>query len=300
VPTATYSHNSTGGVNTVRRTGVGRYVVTLPNLGALGGTAHATAYGATSNSCQVTNWLVAGAALNVGVRCYSTAGSFADTQFTASFTNRPPRARLGYVWADMPTSAAYTPSTTYQWNSTGGVNTTVRWGVGSYRVRLPGLGAASGHVQVTAYGDTAAGCKVIGWGPSGTAQNVNVRCHTLGGVPVDARYSLTYVNRSGVLWPAASAYVWAHAATTANYTPVAAYRYNTTGGTNTVSRLGVGSYLVRMPGMPLTRGTVHVTAYGGGSQRCNVQNWTTSGVRVLCRTASGAATDTTFDVAFQR
>jgi hypothetical protein len=46
--------------------------------------------------------------------------------------------------------------------------------------------------------------------------------------------SLTYVNRSGVLWRAASAYVWVHAATTANYTPVAAYRYNTTGGTNTV------------------------------------------------------------------
>ncbi|MEV4116099.1 hypothetical protein [Nonomuraea sp. NPDC049695] len=41
-----------------------------------------------------------------------------------------------------------------------------------------------------------------------------------------------------------------------------AYQHNSAGHINTVRRLGVGDHVVRMPGRPLERGIVHVTAYG--------------------------------------
>src|SRR5262245_42166976 len=61
-------------------------------------------------------------------------------------------AQLGYVWANQPSSASYTPSLTYQFNSAGGTNTITRSGVGQYTVHFPGLSTLGGHVQVTAYG----------------------------------------------------------------------------------------------------------------------------------------------------
>ena len=90
-----------------------------------------------------------------------------------------------FVWANQPSSASYLPSPAYQWNSRHSftaVNTITRTAVGSYTVRLPDLGAVSGTVLVTAYGPGTNNCKVLGWGPSGTAQLVNVRCFTATGV----------------------------------------------------------------------------------------------------------------------
>ena len=60
-----------------------------------------------------------------------------------------------FVWANHPSTASYTPSATYQWNSHhpgAAVNTITRTGKGSYTVRLPGLDAKSGTAIATAYG----------------------------------------------------------------------------------------------------------------------------------------------------
>ena len=69
----------------------------------------------------------------------------------------------GYVWANQPATASYTPDPAFQKNSTGGTNTVHRTGRGRYEVRFPRLGAAQGTVDVTAYGSTDRYCKAASW-----------------------------------------------------------------------------------------------------------------------------------------
>src|SRR5207302_517489 len=63
-----------------------------------------------------------------------------------------PKVADAVIEADQPISPSYTPSSWYQFNSSGATNTVVRTGVGAYTALLPNLGAYTGHVQVTAYG----------------------------------------------------------------------------------------------------------------------------------------------------
>jgi hypothetical protein len=102
-----------------------------------------------------------------------------------------PRA---YVWANQQGAASYTPSLSYQYNSTGGTNTITRSGVGVYQVRLPGAGNVSGHVQVTAYGSGSTRCKVQSWTSTVTAKLVNVRCFDTAGAPADSRDVVDFVH----------------------------------------------------------------------------------------------------------
>ncbi|MET8450099.1 hypothetical protein [Streptomyces sp. NPDC005209] len=209
--------------------------------------------------------------------------------------------RFGYVWANQPAAASYTPSPTYQFNSAGSVNTITRSGVGQYTVRLPSIGSAAGHVQVTAYGDVLARCKTVNWYPSGTAQLVNVRCFTFGGSPRDTQFTLTYTRGTGLLRATPAAYAWANQPTTASYTPATAYQYNSAGYANRITRQGVGVYRVWTPGMALGYGDVQVTAYGLDSRYCKVDYWTPStGIQVRCFSTVGAPADTYFDVSFVR
>ena len=83
----------------------------------------------------------------------------------------------------------------FNWR-TGQTNTITRSSTGVYQVRLPTLGAANGHVQVTAYGSGTNECKVASWGPSGTTQVVNIRCFTTAGAPADTLYSMTFVRNT--------------------------------------------------------------------------------------------------------
>ncbi|WP_051795064.1 hypothetical protein [Streptomyces sp. NRRL S-87] len=303
-PSAFYSRNSTGGTNTVVRTGTGQYTVRMPGLGLIGGTVHVTAYGSTSHTCGVNYWVPgAGGRLDVHVSCFTRTGARVNTTFDASFVNTAVvgGSRIAYVWANQPTSAAYTPSTSYQFNSGGSTNTITRQGAGQYRVRVPSIGAAAGHVQVTAYGDVAARCKVVNWFPSGSTEYVNVRCHNAVGRLADNRFTLTYVRSTGILRTTPAAYAWANQPTTAAYNPAASYAYNSTGSVMRIRRIGTGTYRFVPPNMPLGNGHVQVTAYGSDSAYCKVDFWTPStGVQIRCFAPSGALVDTYYDVAFQR
>lgn len=303
-PTATYSRNSTGGTNTINRVGVGAYVVHLPGLGRIGGTVHATSYGFTANSCQVGQWFPAGPAdnLDVHVRCFTPAGGAADTPFTLTFLNTSgPGATLAYAWANQASSASYTPSTSYQFNSGGGAITATRSGVGQYQLRIPNLAGANGHVQVTAYGFAAARCKVVSWGPSGVSEVVNVRCFSPSGALRDTLFTATYARGTGILRTTPAAYAWSDQPLTPVYIPSLPYQFNSVGGTNTIRKLGVGSYRVETFGQPLQNGDVQVTAYGTGNQHCNVTGWSpTSGISVRCYTPVGGLVDTPFTVSFVR
>jgi len=309
-PSATYQWNSRhvgAAVNTVTRTGVGSYTVRLPDLGAASGIVHVTAYGPTTHSCKVVNWFPSGTAQLINVRCFTAAGVPVDTFYTLSYTNPGGFGYdLGYVWANQPTTATYVPSPLYQANSSGATNRIDRLGTGSYRVRLPNLGKAAGHVQVTAYGSGPERCKVGSWGPGGTEQTIRVFCYRPTGSPVDTLFTLTYVRNGNILGAPVccrpdghhTAYAWANQPGAASYTPAPAYQFADFGRQSTISRLAVGSYAVHPP-VALGNGNVQVTAYGDGSAQCKVNFWTpTAGIRVLCFTTAGSPVDTFYDVGF--
>jgi hypothetical protein len=240
------------------------------------------------------------------------AATVALAEGTASADTGPVRG-AGYVWADNPAAAAYTPAPGYQMNTTGITtrNTITRISAGRYSVRFTGLGVLGGVAHATAYGAGTHTCKVEGWSPSGDDQNVVVRCFTLAGVPVDSRFTASFTSNKywhgweyGRTYP--GAYLYHGDPTSPNTTPSTLYQYNSAGGVNTVSRVGVGTYSAFLPGIghAVTGGHALVTAYGSAAERCKVVNFgwtspsTTIKVNVRCFTAAGAPADSRFVLTF--
>jgi hypothetical protein len=295
-PSTQYQRNSSGALNTITRSGVGAYTVDFANLGIYyGGTVDVTAYGSGSETCKVLNWGPLLADMNVNVRCFDAAGNPVDAMFTASFTRPVSSASFAYVWA-------YTGSGTlggyYQFNSTGAANSITNPATGSYLVSLPGLGGPGGAVEVTAYGGGNASCKVGYWTYSGTTENVNVLCQTPAGAPVNSAFTMTFNRGIGLLGASTGlgwkvGYAWAG---------LGSYSYNSSGGLNSISTSGTGVYQLTLPGLATSRGHVEVQAYGGGTARCKVSSWGTSGanevINIRCFDATGLPVNTPYEVEF--
>jgi hypothetical protein len=103
------------------------------------------------------------------------------------------------------------------------------------------------------------------------------------------------------------AYVFANRPRAASYAPSAAFSYSSDGGTNEVTRLGVGRYVVKLPGMP-KGGSAQVSAYlGTGTsalRHCVVSRIETSAlpqrVAVRCFNKAGNLVDAKFTLAYAR
>ena len=188
----------------------------------------------------------------------------------------------GYVWANDPTAAFYTPSAGYNFNSTDpsdAVNTISRTEDATgplYTIRFPDLGLVGGTVRVTAYGSGSAACQVQGWAPLGDDQLVWVRCFNNAGTAINSRFTVAYTNvespPDGEL-----AFVWSNNATTTlhtPYTPNLTYQANSAGGNITITRSSTGVYIVHMPGIGNPATThVQVTPYGSTPARCVTSGW---------------------------
>jgi len=294
------SKNSTGADNTIIRDGVGDYVVTFPGLASVGGgTVDVTGFD-TSGYCKVADWNPSGTAMTANILCFAPGGAAEDSDFDALFAAATqPSPNLTYLWANEPTAASYTPDTTYQFNSGDYTDTIVRNSTGDYTVTVPGIGLTAGTVKVTGYGSGSTNCRVAGWTGSPTLE-VEVLCTDASGNPADADYSMTWVNgasllaKSGGKW----GYVWANSPTTASYTPDTAYQANSSAALNTITRSGVGSYLVDFPNLGGTNGDVQVTADDTDAV-CNAAGWGPDGsggaeVNVTCYNAAGTAVDAYF------
>jgi hypothetical protein len=223
-----------------------------------------------------------------------------------------PNHGYGYVWAENPSTAIgvpYTPSPTYQFNSTGRVNMVMRTGVGAYSVVFPAFGPR-GTALVTAYGGPSTRpddrCKILRWsvvpnGPSAPDNTVlQVRCFTRTGAPVDSLFTASYTYPPpGAARSAYLLYGQPGGAVNPNFS------YNSTGAANVVTRAGAGRYTVRLPGLALPPPPadipqhVKVTAHGAGSAYCSVENVDDSAgadtvVQVHCFSSSGARVDSGF------
>jgi hypothetical protein len=217
-----------------------------------------------------------------------------------------------WVWAGDPTNPSYTPSASYQTNTSGAKNTITRSSTGVYQVLFPAIGAsgisgngAGGNVQVTAYG-TGAYCKVASWGSLGTDVTANVRCFDFTGALKDARFTALFNRRTFQGFSdehGTGAYLWSQSLSYPGQTAASApYSWNDSGQTNTIEQPGTGRYIVRLPKVDDYDASVHVTAYGGDDRRCQVQSWGLSGantlVNVRCSSANGTPADARFSLSF--
>jgi hypothetical protein len=210
----------------------------------------------------------------------------------------------GYVLADNPTSAGYTPSATTSLNWAGGPIRITRpdGTTGRYVVTFTGLSAALGAkstVKATGYGSGNAYCKTV----AGylVSDKVEVRCYKAGtGTPVNTRFTLL-VSRAA----SDRAFAFAHQPTATEYAPSAKGSWNP-GGQIRVTRIGTGHYQVVFAGLGTwtNGGVALVNAVGSGKAYCTVgEFWGGSAssdlaLDVACWTPSGSPVDSKFSVAF--
>jgi hypothetical protein len=164
-----------------------------------------TAHDANGDSCNAASWAGSGADEVVDVRCFDAAGSPVDDRFTLVYTDAgsivADAAASGYLLANRPGTASYTPSP--QFDSTGASSTVTRTGTGLYTVTLPGLGSLpvatdAGIVHVTAASTTGNRCEVVDWSSglvlpaSPIPLLVHVACQTPAGAASDTKFVLQY------------------------------------------------------------------------------------------------------------
>lgn len=204
---------------------------------------------------------------------------------------------FGFAWSNQLTGT-FNPISTWAANTGGGAITIQNVSSGSYTVTFAGLGGPSGNAQVVAWGTDAVRCKVGSWFQSGTSELVNVLCHDPSGALTNSRFVVRYGR--GASFP--SAYLWADQPGAASYVPSPAYSFNSTGGTNTITRAAAGTYTVNLPGLGGANGNVLVTAHGSTSTHCNVALWGSSPgnrpIEVRCWSSAGVLADSTFSLAF--
>jgi hypothetical protein len=211
----------------------------------------------------------------------------------------------GYLLADQPAAASYTPDRAFQFNSTGGHGTVTRASAGMYRVDLAGLAGAEGIANVTAHGDGSESCKLADWSQS----TATVACFTAGGTAVDARFAISYAARKT---HGDFAFIRIADAGAADG-PVAVLQHNPYSATpQTVVRNAAGDYTIRIPDIAQRSGQdprggggiAHVTAVGSDSSSCKPMSWIIKGpgieVRVRCFTAAGKWVNSGFALTFHR
>jgi hypothetical protein len=313
--TPSYAYNSRGGTLYVVNESTGNYRVDLTNFSGGAGNVLVSAYGAGGERCKVRTWYATAAnTLSLFVRCHDVAGNLANTRFTVLYTSLLTTTAGGqwgaYLWASNPT-ASHTPPSSYQWNANGSLSTVSWGGTGVYYASLTGLSTVyPSSVQVTAYGEDSAYCKVSSWGAGGGNVNVTVRCFAANGQPANSRFTLSFFTSAPTLW-APTGYVWANDKLSSSYTPYTWFQKNAQGGTNTAGRYGQGSYWVHYPHFKSTSltawgwnasSTAQVTAYGEGPEYCKVGSWwetaTGSQVEIACFNPGGTPADTQFNQAF--
>jgi hypothetical protein len=213
-------------------------------------------------------------------------------------------AVTAYAYANKPTSHSYTPEKDYSYNSTGETIRITKSGPGEYTVDFDGLGAYAdqGTVDVSPEGFGAAVCSVTSWGPdsTGTILQVGVDCYALSGTRMNDYFEVAFT--SGGSTSGTTDYVWANDSTAKSYTPNRDHQFNSSGGTNTIEKLGKGQYEVTMPGPVATDGTVKVTAYGTTSDACETDGWSAESpgqeVDVDCFNKAGQAANDRFTMTF--
>ena len=211
----------------------------------------------------------------------------------------------GYLYADQPTRASYSPLSGTSLNRSGGAMsiTKVAGTSGRYVARFKGLSALLGTtrntVRVTASGDYPTYCRPVG--AFLVRDSVEVRCFRMGtGAAANSTFFLQVVGKRDD-----RAFAFASQPTAASYSAPSSGSWNPAGATR-VYRDGVGQYRVVFAnlGARLTASVAgHVQDNGVGTNKahCKVPGWSGSPdltVTVVCFTPAGVPVDTKFTALF--
>jgi hypothetical protein len=220
----------------------------------------------------------------------------ATAAIAVTATAAPARAavpdRFGFVqWNGASTVASGTfPAAT----------TVVMGAPGRYRIVFPGAGAPGGVVHVTAISQSPRWCQADRWGQSGADEIVYVSCYRPGGVLDPSGFSAVFARSSGPDPIGRYAYVDALGS------GAIVTQHNSTGALNSVAHVGVGQYVVRLPGpgsAAPNEGNLQATAVNAAvGARCKVGRWASTpaqqNVLVLCWNAAGGLADNRFTLSY--
>ncbi len=278
---ATFTLNPASGPVTASRNGTGSYTVTFPNLSiGTGWAVEAAAYGATANYCNVSGW---SSLLGINVQCYNPSGAAANSPFTVLAISNGNDKNISFAWANQPTSANYTPDTSYSYDPGGSIGIT-RSGPGEYVVSFGLNSANGGAIQIDAYNGNA-NC-YSGGEQADVLYVFPVYCLSPSGVPVDSEFVIASV--PGYAAPTGLAFA---------STSGGAFTYNPTGNPINISHVSTGQYQVTFASLAIAQvsgGNFRATADGsyGVYARCSVSNWQVGGgstvqVSVACYDVAG-------------
>jgi|KBSSwiStaDraftv2_1062776.scaffolds.fasta_scaffold90727_2 hypothetical protein len=279
-----YRFTTSGGQIHVNRFGTGAYEVVFDGIGSPGGIAHATAYGANSNFCNVLNWGAAGGNEIVAVQCFSAAGAPVDSTFLVNYASKQSGlTRFSYLWADQPAAADYAPASTYRYDSTGGTPKVKRTATGRYRVTLPAsadLGGEPYTFQVTAYGSTPMHCKITATYVAAATHQVD--CLNTSGIFADTTFEVTFASSGSFIGRDERRY--------GEYTDVSPAVVVNPGGNYTVPASEMGQ----------DKGQVMAYAEGGDGTYCHTGGWAAAGTTlnmvVRCFNIDGSPAESQFRV----
>jgi hypothetical protein len=308
-PDGSYWYNSNNGQVEITNSATGVSVVNFKKMKSTDATnVLVTEYG-DNGYCTIGGWAASDDNETATVLCFDATGTAHNEHFDLVYQSHvgtfgDSSRGTAFLWANQQTASSYTPDTNYQFNSTGGTNTITRGGVGAYTVNIPGLDKVGGHVQVSAYGQLAARCKVSEWEQDVDGTHIGVLCFDKTGTPSDQRFTLVYARSMPIAYESAQhtfgVYGWADKPNaTKTYKLSKTYQYNgMTSGKLKGTRDSKGHFHVSIPGSPqYDSSDMLVTAYGPDSSYCNVSDWLP--LLVNCFAQGGKATNTAYDVSFQ-
>ena len=319
-PSSDYQFSAAGQPITIERTPSAHiFTVVMPGMGPVEGVCHVTAYGG-NHTAMVVGDGSSGGDYRATVMLLDAAGQPANNApFTVLRRRRGALSeRQAYVVTEISTfTNTYTPFDS--WNGDRPDPTVFQLGTGRYSVTLPGLAVSFGelgHVQVSpCFNGTfdLVRTTVTGWSHVGNDVVVEIACQDDTGLR-DAMFMLSYNEASAPIsaMVGSGAHVWANQPTSASYTPHASYTDSNgsqgPANSETITRLGVGYYLVDLPNVePSRSSTVQVSCYEFSSQLAGgyaaVDRWSSNGsggTYVYVRTygPTGNAADSRFTLLY--
>lgn len=166
------------------------------------GNVQVSAVGAQPARCAVVGWGPHADGAEAQVRC-DRATTAAVPQWTLSYTHERSivggtSGFFGYLQANQPSSAEYTPDPPRNRAPDGYSHTVTRDGPGRYQVQVYGPLKAPVSLHLSANGNTDNFCNLVSWTLNPNAQPdqpaglVNLTCYDRAGTPADTLYSLNY------------------------------------------------------------------------------------------------------------
>jgi hypothetical protein len=305
-PDATDQGSSTGATDQVFHPFPGMYVIQLTGLGSEPvGIAHVSMLGSRHRICSPDRPFLNGPDAIVQVLCYddTPAATAADATFTVSYVSESSDSLSHGAMAYLLAFPDGQPGVSY--NSAGGSNAFKRVDFGVFSVRLGRMGSFRGVLLATSR-NRGVTCQVRDQvARRGGPLIATVYCASLADVGQDDPFTVTFLSRLGLKGSGgvSSATLFADRPTARSYTPPVAWSSVGRVGEPRVSRLGVGRYSVRLPGMP-PGGAAQVTAFGAHGRRCVIRQIPLAGappqrIDVRCSHLDGTAADARFFLAYE-